>query len=210
MESCRCDPLRFTPHGGELTRFDRTARIGDDAERAEILTAVLDLEKCTRALRHVRERDILERPRLHDVRDLPRDTALRAHCLLHIVDDLCAFLRPDDDAHALECANLLWRNLRIAAADRDTGARIRPCRAADDLARLAVAQMRHRAGIDDIDICGFLERHDIVAARAEQPLHGFRFKLIDLAAERHECNCAQDAPPPVHYITIVPQSRYEQ
>ena len=210
MKSCRDDPFRLAPHGGELTRFDRATRIGDDAERAEILTAVLDLEKCTRALRHVRERDILERPRLHDVRDLPRDAALRAHCLLHIVDDLRALLRPDDDAHALERTDFIRRDLRIAAADSDAGARVRPCRAADDPARLAVAQMRHRAGIDNIDVRTFLERHDIVAARAEQPLHGFRFKLIDLAAERHECNCAQDAPPPVHYITIVPQSRYEQ
>ena len=184
--------LHLARHRRERTRLHRPACIGDNAERAEILATILDLEKGTRAVRHAVQGDVLKGTRLHHIRDLLHHT-VRAKRLLHIVHDARALLRPDHDAHAFERTHLGGRDLRIAARHSDARRRIGARRTADDLAGLAVAQMRHRARIDDIDVRPLLERHDLIAARTEQPLHRLRLELIHLTAERHKC-CLQLMP----------------
>ena len=188
------EQMHLARHSGEFARLHRAARIGNDAERAEILTAVLDLQERTRTVRHRAERDILEYARLHDVRDRADHARVLLQRRLHIVDDLRALLRPDHHAHARERTDLLRRDLRIAARNRNAGVGVRARRTADQLTRLSIAQMRHRARIDDVDLRRLLERHDLIAARAEQSLHRLRLELIHLAAERHECS-PQAAPP---------------
>ena len=186
--------LHLAFHRRERARLHRPARIGDDAERAEILAAVLDLEKGTRAVRYAVQWDVLKGSRLHHIRDLLHH-AVRAKRLLHIVHDARALLRPDHDAHTFERTHLGGRDLRIAARHSDARRRIGARRTADDLAGLAVAQMRHRARIDDIDVRPLLERHDLIAARTEQPLHRLRLELIHLTSERHKC-----------YLQLMPSS----
>ena len=144
-------------------------------------------------MRHAVQGDVLKGTRLHHICDLLHH-AVRAKRLLHIVHDARALLRTDHDAHAFERTHLGGRDLRIAARHSDARRRIRARRTADDLAGLAVAQMRHRARIDDIDVRPLLERHDLIAARTEQPLHRLRLELIHLTAERHKC-CAHRTPP---------------
>ncbi len=58
---------------------------------------------------------------------------------------------------------------------------------ADHLARTAVAQVRHGAGVDDVDICDFTEIALHKASRAHLFADGFAIGLIYLAAERGDC-----------------------
>ena len=179
----------------ELARLHGAARVWDDAERAEILAAVLDLQERARTMRHSVQRDILKDARLHDIRNCPRHPRIRTQGCLHIVHDARALLRPDHHPHPFECTDLLGRDLRVAARHRNAGSGIRTRCAADQLARLAVAQMRHRARIDNVHIRRRLKRHNLIAACAEQPLHRLRLELVHLAAERHK-RSPHIAPPP--------------
>ena len=151
-------------------------------------------------MRYAVQGDVLKGTRLHHICDLLHH-AVRAKRLLHIVHDARALLRTDHDAHPRKSTHLGGRDLRIAARHSDARRRIRARRTADDLAGLAVAQMRHRACIDDIDVRPLLERHDLIAARTKQPLHRLRLELIHLTAERHKC-CAHRTPPVFMWITI--------
>lgn len=160
---------------------------GDDAVRAEILAAILDLEEGTRTLGAVVERDVLESLRLHDIGDRALD-AVFLHGLLDVIDDVRALLRAEHDAHAFDGADLVRRDLRIAAADGHDGLRVLAMRAADDLTALAVAETRDGARIDDVNIGARLERHDLIAALLEETLHGLRLKLVDLAAKCGQSN----------------------
>ena len=124
--------------------------------------------------------------RLHDVADAIEDAILSQRAL-DIVDDLRALLRTEHDAYALDGLDLLRRDLRVAAADRDDGALVLAMRAADDLAALAVAEARDRAGIDNVDIGPLLKRHDRIARALEKPLHRLCLELIDLAPKGGKC-----------------------
>ena len=187
LESHGDELLRLAAHVLRQARLDGAARVRDDAVRAEILAAVFDLEEGARALRAVVERDVLEGLRLHDVRNRALD-AVFLHGLLDVIDDVSALLRAEHDAHALDGADLVRRDLRVAAADGHDGLRVLAMRAADDLAALAVAEARDGASIDDVDIGARLERHDLIAALLEETLHGLRLKLVDLTAKCGQSN----------------------
>ena len=178
--------FRFFTDMDGLARLHGAARIRDDAVRAEILAAVFNLEERARALGAVVERDVLERMRLHDVRDAD-NLALLPHGLLDVLDDAAALLRAEHDRDALDGLDVLRCDLRIAAADRDDSLGVLAMRAPDDLAALAVAEARDRAGIDDVDIGPLLKRHDRIARALEKPLHRLRLELIDLAPKGGKC-----------------------
>ena len=179
--------LRLAAHVLRLARLDRAARVRNDAVRAEILTAVLDLEEGARALRAVVERDVLERLCLHDVRDRTLD-AILVHGLLDVVDDVGALLRAEHDAHALDGPDLLRCNLCVATADSHDGLRVLTVCAADDLAALAVAKARDRARVDDVDVSTCIKRHDFIAALLEEAFHRLCLELIDLTAKCGQSN----------------------
>ena len=154
-------------------------------------------------MRQCVQRDVLKDTRLRDVRDRTDRPRIRAQRILHIVHNTRTLLRPEHHAHPFERTDLLGRDLRVAARHRNARRRIRPRRAADQLTRLAVAQMRHRARIDDIDIRPLLERHHLVAPCAKQPLHRLRLELVHLAPKRHKCSLQLMPSSPPKFIRSV-------
>ena len=183
----RDELLRFLADVHGLSRLHGATRVRDDAVRAEIFAAVLDFEERARALRVVVERDVLEFASIHDIRDV-HDLPPLGHRLLDVLHDTVALLRAEHDGDTLDAFDVVGRDLRVAAADGDDGIGILAVRAADDLPALAVAEARDGTRIDDVGVGGRVKGADLMARFLEQAFHRLRLELVDLAAERHECD----------------------
>ncbi len=185
MKPCRCQFFRFPAHTVQRTRAHGPARVGNDAVRAEVFAALLDLQKGPGALRRSEKGNIFERFRIHDIGNAIHQGRLLPE-LLHIVHDPRPLLRPKHEPDALDGADFLVRHLRIAARDRYDRIPVHAVRTPYHLPRFPIAETCHGAGIHDVDVRRLGKRHDLIAALLEQPLHRLRFELVDLAAKCHE------------------------
>ena len=73
--------------------------------------------------------------------------------------------------------------LHITAGRYDHCIRILFSGTMDHLSGLAVCHIRHRAGIDHIDICQIMKRYDLISVLFQQFLHRFCFISIYLTAQ---------------------------
>jgi hypothetical protein len=75
------------------------------------------------------------------------------------------------------------RPLRIAANGYQPDVAVPAMRLPEQVSCLAVSDVCHRTGIQDIDI-GFLHGvHQLISGRGKLPGQGFGFRLIQLAAQ---------------------------
>ena len=181
--------------GGELPRllhraFQRQrahapACIRDDAVGAEIVAAVLNLQKRARPLGKAACGKLLKaarKPRvLHMLPVLPVARRLR-----QTVEKFHAPVRADEHVH-VHPAQLLRRGLRVAAAHADDGLRVAPADTADGVARFFVGHGRHGAGIDHITVADAVKVAQRVAALEQKLLHCLCFVLIDLTSQGIKC-----------------------
>ena len=110
------------------------------------------------------------------------------HCFFDVFDNFRAILCTENNADTLDDFYLFRCDLRITAADSENRMRIFPVCTADNLAAFAVAETRHRAGIDDISIRLLTKRNDFMPFLLKETFHRFGLELIDLAAKRHKSN----------------------
>ena len=157
--------------------------------------------------------EIVDRVRLVDINDdvIERACAmtveLKSLDAIHLAtalllddpgDPVTVFTHDARLAHALDRADRVGRDLRIAAADGDDRSRIRPMGTADDLTALAVSEARDGTRIDDVDVRRLVKRNNAIAALFEQPFHRLRLELIDLAAKCRK-RCLQLPKSPFSY-----------
>lgn len=152
------------------------ADVGDDAERAPFVAAVLDLEEGPLVTREFgdsgRDAELLRRDVLAD--------------LAEEVDGALGLAIPQDPLDVGEFAEDLGLGFGQAAGDADLGVRGLAADPADELAGLATGFGRHGAGVDDHEICartGFLE-----APAPEGLAKDLGVVLVGLAAEGHVAN----------------------
>ena len=99
-----------------------------------------------------------------------------------------------DDVNLRQRRDFLRFDLRVTPGHRDNGLRTLFFHAADILPRLAVREVRHSAGIDDINVRRVFFAGNLVSGVAKLFLHGFGFVLVDLAAQCMKCSLHR-APP---------------
>src|SRR5450755_3969193 len=90
---------------------------------------------------------------------------------------------------AWERRHRLRIQLRVAAGHDQERVRVAAMRLRDHLARTTVAKLRHRTGIDNIDIRNLREVTLHKARRAHLLPNGLAIGLVDLAAERRHGEC---------------------
>src|SRR5271163_2633721 len=93
----------------------------------------------------------------------------------------------------------LGTRLRETAGHDDAGIGIGPARAARNAQAFAVRAIGNGAGVDDIDVGGFVELAAIESERAEARLDDGRIVLVDLATESgnrkpHRARLLPDGP----------------
>ena len=162
-------------------------RRGDDAERAPVLAAVLDLEEGPRAsgdpshgsARHLAGLGDGAHPHLRGVSLDKRADQLGEPVLLAIAED---------EIHAGHARESIRIGLGEAAGDDDERIRIRPRDATYGLAVGEVGATRHRAGIDHVDLGGLAIFHGAKAGLLDQGAKLPRLDLVEPAAERGEAD----------------------
>ena len=89
----------------------------------------------------------------------------------------------DQHVH-VELADLVRAALRIAAAHADHGVGVQLAHAPDGVAGLFIGHGCDGTGVDNVAVADLVKAAERMAALHEQLLHGLRFILVDLTAER--------------------------
>ncbi len=156
---------------GDGTHRDRAgwaAPVGDDAEGAAMIAALLDFDKGARSGAEPIDQVGGGLAHLHDVRD--------QHGFAGDPGGWGEFFDiADHTADAGHCAPGLRVNLGRAASDDDGGVRMGAMRAADFLPGLAFGFAGHSTGIDDDGV--------VEAGRFSMAAHDFALETIEAAAE---------------------------
>ena len=161
----------------------RSTGKGNNAIGAILVAALLNLQEGTRLVRFCAYAQLLK-------------FCINGH-LLYIIENFCllmlqrlidqlhdtrTLLVADDNINALNSTHLFRRSLRIAAGNNNERQRIVTHSAVDNLARLALTCIRNNAGVHQINVSLLAKGHNLVARRAENPLHAGCVGLINLAA----------------------------
>ena len=161
------------------------ACIGNDAVGTEIVAAVFDFQKrsCPRG-KSARGQNFKRAGAacvVHAVPFLPRLRGIN-----HMPDESLPSICADQHIH-VKLSDLVRAALRIAAAHTDHGLRVQLAHAPDGVAGFFIGHGRDGAGVDDVAVADLVKAAERMAALHEQLLHGLRFVLIDLTAERIAC-----------------------
>ena len=154
------------------------ARIRDNAEGAQLVAALLDLDEGARAEVAVDER---------------RATRRRVAPIAEALEDAVGYRRlggvREDGVRSNLSGNISGRSLGVTAGQYDFGFRRKSARHADEMPRLAVSDLRHGAGVDDEGRSardGPIEHTDAVPA--ETTRDDLRVGLVQLASESKDRN----------------------
>ena len=157
---------------------------GNDAEGTELIASVLDLQhgpgtvfKSGNVETFVEMRHL--RPARHPGGGRGAPAAPQ-----HAVDEFALFHVAQDEVHALDFQQLIRMGLGVTTRGDDHGLRPAAHGLAERLPGPRVGLVRHRAGIDDVDVRGFGEGYDAKAPGNELLADRLGLVLIQTAAER--------------------------
>ena len=178
--------FHFPTHTFHGTAPYSSSGIGNDAVGAELVTSVLHLDIGPGMLCCPRKMQILILPGMADIHQIFSDPFPAFFICFQDMDDLFFPVIANHNVHAVRYFLRLF--LHITAAGRHDGVRVHLPGAVQHLAGFPIRHVRHRTGIDNIYICLFMKRHDLIAAVLQQFLHGLRLICVHLAAQVVQCS----------------------
>ena len=138
-------------HGIRLRAAAAAAHVGNNAERAAIVAAVLNLEiRASAIAQRVFNRRGKKIALLENVADA--DLAVIVRAIGDQIGNRILVRVPDDPGHAGQSRDFLRRTLRVAAGDDDARVGLRAMDAADGLAKLVVGGRGDGAGVQDDEV----------------------------------------------------------
>ncbi len=209
VDSCQHDfpktVRRKPPHLRQnifrLTAADWPSGIRNDTVGTILAASVLNFQICPRAVRQLLYRKRLKKPFLHDIRHI----ALRARfcvILFYQLHNTRPVLRSDDKVYAVHIHQFLWRSLRVTAHNRNNGVFILPLYLANQLAGFFIAKIRHRTGIDDINIRRLVYAHNFIPFFRKKFGNRLAFILVHLAAQGKACRLFHKSSPFLRFLYI--------
>ena len=161
-----------------------SSRIRNDAIGTELVASILHFQICPCMLccSGKMEALILEgMVNVNDLLHLFRNVFFKI--FFQKADQILFFIIPDYNIYILIQLTHIRLRLHITAGRYDHCIRILFSGTMDHLSGLAVCHIRHRAGIDHIDICQIMKRYDLISVLFQQFLHRFCFISIYLTAQ---------------------------
>ena len=156
--------------------------IGDNAVAAELIASVLNLQERSRMLRRMADVHILELPGLSDVDNI-RELFPGCKILLQAFHQVLLPVISDDDIHGVILREGLPRRLHIAPGCHHGRLRVQFLCPVQHLSGLLVRNIRHGAGIDDIDIRLLRKVHDLIARCRKHLSHRLGLPGINLTSQ---------------------------
>ena len=101
------------------------------------------------------------------------------------LDNILLLVISDDNIDSIR--DVIFSGLHVTATGNDNRIRIHLSCPVQHLSGFPVCHICHRTGIDDIHICTFLKRHNLISMLFQQFLHGFRLIRIHFAPEIMQC-----------------------
>ena len=165
---------------------DASAGVWDNAVAAELVAAILNLQKGSGMIRNLVDGKALILMSLADFDHMAAVTLI-FEIFFQDRNQILLFIVSDDDIYCQIRLQLLCCRLDIAASRNHHGIRILLLSPVQHLSGLAVRDIGYGTGVDNVDIGLFVEGHDLVSGFFQKLLHGLRFIGIYLAAQIVQC-----------------------
>ena len=170
-------------HGIRLRAAAASAHVGNDAERAAIVAAVLNLEiRASAVAQGVFNGRGKKIALLENIADA--DFAVIVRAVRDQIGNRILVRIADDQSHAGQSGDFLRRALRVAAGDDDARLGLRAMDAADGLAKLVVGGRGDGAGVQDDEVGVGKIVGGAETARSEPGFEGGPIGLRSAASER--------------------------
>ena len=101
------------------------------------------------------------------------------------LDNILLLVISDDNIDSIR--DVIFSGLHVTATGNDNRIRIHLSCPVQHLSGFPVCHICHRTGINDIHICTFLKRHNLISMLFQQFLHGFRLIRVHFAPEIMQC-----------------------
>ena len=190
-----------------LSASDSSSGIRNDAVAAELITAVLDLNKCPGVIRDLVDVKCLILSGFPNI-----DQRILFHmfsCEIFIQQRYQVFFPviADDHVYGGVLFQLFSCRLHVAACCHHHCVRIHFLCPVQHLPGLAVRDIGDRTGVDHIHIGLLLKRHDLIARLLQKLLHRLRFVGIHLTAQIVKCSLSHALISPILYKLALDFSR---
>jgi hypothetical protein len=170
-------PFKILNNGTRVDTARSAPRMRDDTIRTPVVATVLDFKEPPGPPFYRRERHA----------SVNRDALPSGGTSVHDPARDRGFIAiTEDEIHTRDVPQFLGTRLRVASRDDDLSSPRATHRGPDRLSALIIAFCRHRAGIDDVNVCFGVEGNDRITFRREVLKHRVSFILIDLASEGRE------------------------